>query len=190
MGIFRGILGTVLLIMTSCRSSETPRRRALSYSSDIGVAFVKSGKACLEIDNANVPPKSRVVLVLTGVPQSTSSAVVVGRAEDACATIDPGEAALSRYEIRTQEETQLAAAPAIAVLRSLTSWMQVGNLVAVDLDHNGRQAFFRSCESSEGIHFTVWSGRPLEGVRLWHQYFYLGYDITPNCTQKDVQFKE
>jgi hypothetical protein len=59
--------------------------------------------------------------------------------------------------------------------------------MAVDVDNDGRQEFFRSCSSAEGIHFTVWSGKPLEGARRWHQYYYLGYDVAADCTQQDFQ---
>ena len=47
---------------------------------------------------------------------------------------------------------------------------------------------FRSCTSMEGMHFTIWRGEPLTGKRLWHDYYYLGYDTEPTC--KDVDFKD
>lgn len=47
---------------------------------------------------------------------------------------------------------------------------------------------FRSCTSMEGIHFTIWRGEALTGKRLWHDYYYLGYDTEPTC--KDEDFKD
>ena len=47
---------------------------------------------------------------------------------------------------------------------------------------------FRSCTSMEGIHFTIWSGEALTGKRLWHAYYYLGYDTEPTC--KEAEFKD
>lgn len=47
---------------------------------------------------------------------------------------------------------------------------------------------FRSCTSMEGIHFTIWRGEALTGKRLWHDYYYLGYDTEPAC--KDEDFKD
>lgn len=47
---------------------------------------------------------------------------------------------------------------------------------------------FRSCTSMEGIHFTIWRGEALTGKRLWHDEYYLGYDVEPNC--KDEDFKD
>lgn len=47
---------------------------------------------------------------------------------------------------------------------------------------------FRSCTSMEGIHFTIWRGEASPGKRLWHDYYYLGYDTEPTC--KEADFKD
>lgn len=47
--------------------------------------------------------------------------------------------------------------------------------------------FFRECTSSEGIHLTVWTGKPLIGKRIWYRYFYLHYDTVPNCKKRDYE---
>lgn len=43
----------------------------------------------------------------------------------------------------------------------------------------------RACTSSEGVHFTAWQGKPLHSKRLWHAYFYLGYEVERSCDDKD-----
>ena len=45
----------------------------------------------------------------------------------------------------------------------------------------------RSCTSQEGLHLTAWSGTPLTSQRLWHQYYYLGYDVEPSCDDREVR---
>ncbi|MEN8374789.1 MAG: hypothetical protein ABFS34_05015 [Gemmatimonadota bacterium] len=57
--------------------------------------------------------------------------------------------------------------------------------VSVDFDQDGAPDVFRACTSREGIHLTLWSGRPLVGERLWHSYFFLGYDVHPTCEEAD-----
>lgn len=184
----RGILGAVLILFSSaCRTPREARKTRFSYSSDIGIVVVKSGKTCLEIHNASVSPNSKVSLVVPTVPQSTSDAVVIGRADDLCPTIDPSDSSLDRYEVFTAKDNTPSSGPSIAILGSIGPFARVGNLMAVDVDNDGRQEFFRSCSSAEGIHFTVWSGKPLEGARRWHQYYYLGYDVAADCTQQDFQ---
>lgn len=55
-----------------------------------------------------------------------------------------------------------------------------------DLDGDGTLEHFRSCTSSEGIHLTVWAPPgPLVGKRVWHAYYYLGYDTQPSCKPAD-----
>ena len=51
----------------------------------------------------------------------------------------------------------------------------------------GKPVAFRECASGEGLHLTVWSGKPLESKRLWHFYFYLGNSMESNCTENDVK---
>ena len=56
-----------------------------------------------------------------------------------------------------------------------------------DLNGDGRAEGFRSCASGEGLHLTVWYGEPLTTSRLWHGYFYLGYDTEADCDAKDLE---
>ena len=50
--------------------------------------------------------------------------------------------------------------------------------------------YFRECSSHEGMHLTVWTGKPLSGKRVWHRYFYLHYDTDPNCKRQDYEGTE
>jgi hypothetical protein len=39
------------------------------------------------------------------------------------------------------------------------------------------------------LHFTAWEGTPLKGTRVWHAYFYLGYDTEPDCDRAETAEK-
>ena len=41
----------------------------------------------------------------------------------------------------------------------------------------------RQCASSEGLHLTVWKG----AERVWHDYYALGYDVEPTCTDEETR---
>jgi hypothetical protein len=56
-----------------------------------------------------------------------------------------------------------------------------------DLNGDGTAEGFRSCASGEGLHLTVWYGEPLTTSRLWHGYYYLGYDSEADCDAKDLE---
>ena len=58
--------------------------------------------------------------------------------------------------------------------------------VRCDLEDDGTPGYFRFCTSNEGIHLTVWSGAPPEGVRRWHAYYFLAYDVEPSCSVREI----
>ena len=41
---------------------------------------------------------------------------------------------------------------------------------------------FRQCASNEGLHLTAWRGNR----RTWHEYYYLGYDLEPTCSDAEA----
>jgi hypothetical protein len=49
-----------------------------------------------------------------------------------------------------------------------------------------KQVYFRSCTSSEGVHMSAWLDEPLKGERLWHLYYYLGYDLESTCEVSEI----
>lgn len=64
---------------------------------------------------------------------------------------------------------------------------RVASELVVDLGGSSRRAHVRSCTSREGLHLTVWRAEPLVSKRLWHEYWYLGYDTEPSCDKRDYE---
>ncbi len=137
-----------------------------------GVAFRGEGRAALEIQNATLAPNTRIRIA---VPGSVYARVGAKR------QTQEGEPDL--YDLTL--ETPGAELPAIAILGFDGKLQKDGNAVWTAV--NGQRRYFRFCTSGEGIHFTVWSGRPLTGRRLWHAYHYLGYDTEPSCKPADYR---
>ena len=157
-----------------------------SFTQNIGVAALTRGKVCLSIRNRGLPGGSRIRLIQTSPPQIVSDARVL-RADESCPSIDPAGVDISRYEIRLAQQENLSGLPAIALYGVDASFGKADDLVVSDLDGDGKQEYFRSCASSEGIHFTVWSGKPLQGKLRWRQYLYLGYDVEATCTPTEIE---
>ncbi len=60
-----------------------------------------------------------------------------------------------------------------------------GKFATLDIDDNKKPIYFRECTSMEGLHLTVWKGKPLVGKGIWHAYYGVGYDTVPTCKKKD-----
>ena len=166
--------------------SPQPAKADYRFSSRIGVAVANSGKVCLAIHRPNFVAGSRLTLVLLRVPQSTVEAEVLRPADSSCPKPDESDKSLHSYEIRVLKGSLEPSMPAIAVFDWASQFVKHGDAVTADIDGDGKPESFRSCASTEGLHLTVWSGKPLEGKRRWHQYYYLGYDVEADCTAKDV----
>jgi hypothetical protein len=158
-----------------------------TVASRLGVAVQKSGTACLYTHNADLPSGSPLILVVLSPRQSTAKAEVVRPAPPGCSSIDTNDADLKSYEIRTTGGAPLPATPSIAVSGFSGRFQTRGKYVTADINQDGQPEFFRFCASSDGLHLTVWSGKPLRGQRRWHQYYYLGYDVEPNCTPAETR---
>lgn len=88
------------------------------------------------------------------------------------------------YLITKPKETQAGSTfnLGIAVVHSYKNGSQLGT-ETLDLDNDGTADLFSYCATSEGINFTVWSAAPYKSKKLWNGYYYLGYDIEPNCPE-------
>jgi hypothetical protein len=73
----------------------------------------------------------------------------------------------------------------IIVIGKLPDAVMRGDTVTLAIEAGQTPWRFRTCASEEGIHATAWSGIPLAAPRRWHAYYYLGYDVEPNCTAAD-----
>ena len=75
----------------------------------------------------------------------------------------------------------------IAVIKSSKPAELKNELVSVDLNDDSKDEYFRVCTSMEGLHLTIWTGKPLKGNRIWHSYYYLPHDAKPNCTGTETE---
>jgi len=41
---------------------------------------------------------------------------------------------------------------------------------------------FQQCAGSEALHLTAWK----QGRRIWHGFYYLGYDVEPDCGPGEI----
>jgi hypothetical protein len=169
------------LLLLDCSESRKEAARPGDYAARIGVAVQSHDRVCLSINNPHLQIKDPVTLIAPSDPQSIARAEIVNLGD--CGGGKNG--APPGYLLRLVSGTVPDHLPLIALTGDPALRTGNGNVIA-DLNGNGKSDSFRSCASSEGVHLTVWEGRPLEGIRIWHQYHYLGQDLEANCEKKDT----
>jgi hypothetical protein len=154
----------------------------------IGVAALSpDGQLCVAMPEAVLTGGATVTLIQPVSPQSALVATIV-RSVPSCERLEramiPGPYYLAQGPNPTAAESGRVWLVVSGRLR--TRRMGSGALVVqLSMAHPNAQA--RSCTSREGAHLTVWAGTPLKSQRLWHEYYYLGYDVEPSCDDRDVR---
>jgi hypothetical protein len=187
-------LKLILATLLACAAGSAAGAESFDFASRVGTVDAKDGGApCLSISNPRLADGAEVSFVLPDRPQRVVSAVVEGKADGGCGrnpeAADPGS---SFYRLKLAAgaralKPDALLSPAIAVVGPARPVTAKRGVASGDLDGDGRAEFFRICTSTEGNHLTVWTGRPLVGKRRWHAYYYLGYDVVPDCKKKDYQ---
>jgi hypothetical protein len=174
-----------LMVCLPLQTFSSADGHAYDYAASVGVAASNDTRVCLAI-NRQLSAGTPISLVVASIPQSLVQAEVVGPGSERCGASQLHDSGSNVYELRLRSGTLPPMMPVIAVTNSSRPLQKIGTVVSGDLAGNGGREFFRLCNSTEGIHLTVWSGKPLIGKRKWHTYYYLGYDMQPNCTSKDT----
>ena len=181
----KSLMPVFALIFASCHPSSHPQ--ALNYSADLGIAVEKNNHSCLLIANAGLSPGHRIFFVTDATPQTFGEAEILGKAGELCLDSDQQNPGATAYSIKTIQGALRKGTPAFAFAKSINPMEVSEGYLKADLDNNGQANTFRTCTSSEGVHLTIWEGKPLEGKRKWHSYYYLGYDVTSNCTESEMK---
>ena len=157
---------TVLAVTVVC-CGQRPLEQSW-YDEHLGVAIRKSGQACLSVANRSLRQGTDLRVVTTN-PPAASWRARVERKDASCLPGGDADAGLAGYDIAFEGAMPPESFPLIASIDQPPGLL------------------LRSCTSNEGVHFTAWSDAPLTGTRRWHRYYYLGYDVEPNCTATEVR---
>ena len=176
-------------LMILCAAFVSGKAQQFDFQSQVGVVDVKpEGQLCLIINNPSLSNGASVNLIVLSNRQWVTKASIKEKPDQSCSD-NPDTVGASFYLLERDPKNNVLKlterpAAAIAVVSSIPVKVVHGR-ASLDLDKDGRQEFFRYCTSNEGLHLTVWTGKPLQGKRRWHFYYYLGYDVVPSCKRKD-----
>lgn len=177
-------------IWTPPKISPFDSTKADIKSSKIGA--VESGKrsVCLRIENPNLKDGEKIQIVLPELPQKSFEAEISKKA--ACAKDNFGvldDNGVTDYLLKSSAKKFLNRGRGIGVVTTQKVKMN-GKFATLDLNGDKKSEYFRECTSMEGLHLTVWTGKPLVGKGIWHAYYGLGYDTVPTCKKRDFYGKD
>jgi len=174
------------LLLNACEKPQAPQ--SFDYGTSLGVAVEQAAGVCLDIRNVNLHPGQRIQFVNSSLPQTTGEVEITGTTGKACTSTDQNKPGLLHYQVKVARGSLQKSAPAFVLANSRGVLTEAKTGATADLDGDGQLESFHACTSSEGVHLTVWTGKPLEGLRKWHYYYYLGFDVEPTC--KEAETKE
>ena len=159
-----------------------------TYIPRVGVAVSTSARTCMAIRNANLSVGSPVTLVTPFLPQKFVQVEIGGQTSEACPVSKEVDPAVYSYNLRIAQDSIQKLEPLIAVVGTSAAFSTPNNNVQADLDQNGKAETFRACTSNDGVHLTLWSGKPIDGSVLWHGYYYEPDNPAtgPPCTPRET----
>ena len=181
----------VLLLITGIlasadqsKTSQSSRKDSqFDYATQIGIVFREGEQLRLEIKNPNLATHEEIVIVESSKPQKIARAAIDGKVSGNCSQGGVNDEGGACYKLRAVSGKIDRDSIAFGIAKAAGPFAIRGGGVIADLDNDRVDERFRVCASMEGLHLTVWSGRPLKGKRQWHRYYYLGYDLEPNCAE-------
>jgi hypothetical protein len=151
----------------------------------IGVAVpLPRGRLCVAVPSATLSTGATVTLVEPDPPQRTLTATIEARRS--CPGLERATVAGPYYSARPETSLTPDGSLWLVFPGRVPTQREPSGAVTIALGRAHHAVRLRSCSSSEGVHLTVWSSTPLTSRRLWHQYYYLGYDVEPTCTDQEV----
>jgi hypothetical protein len=173
----------------------------IDYGSVLGVARARSsGVICVAMPAAlELGHRLTLVTVPVAVAQagidppgysSVLAARVAGSGKSECSVAAtgygfslPGD---SLYTVSVVRDSARTGPVYFAVDLPYENFFRVGHVATVRLSEQSEMINFRICAGGEGLHLTLWDGKPITGKRLWHRYFHLGRDTEPSCGEADT----
>jgi hypothetical protein len=146
-----------------------------------GVVDIAAGpEACLIMSGPMLAPGTRLLVVVDN-PQTAFEATVGAVRDSACAA--NAMVAGTSYAIDLGDSLTTGPDLGIAVLAPESRIVRQGKHTLVRTPGYRTPLRIATCAAGEGIHLTAWRG----SKRVWHEYFYLGYDLEPDCTEAEVE---
>ena len=159
-----------------------PNGEARMFVADQDSSFTR---LCFEAPDLGLAPGTAVTVVHPAFPQFSTPGRLGKRTKSPCFPAPRSSVDSMMYSVDAPGDTIGYRGVPIIILGKLPRPEMLGDTVTLVIEPGKPGWQFRTCASEEGIHATAWSGKPLSSQRRWHAYYYLGYDVEPDCTPAD-----
>jgi hypothetical protein len=160
--------------LTVIAPDGTPRMFVADQDSS-GIRF------CFESADTTLPAGAHVTVVHPAYPQFSAQGKLGARSKSPCFPPPRVSVDSMEYVVEAPSDTIGWRGVPLIVLGNTPPVVMRGDTVTLAVEPGKISWRFRTCASTEGIHATAWSGIPLSSERRWHAYYYLGYDVEPDC---------
>ena len=160
------------------------------------VSLAKTDLVCLRILNATlkesdefyavVPNERPHVIHKLRIKEKVPTSCVRGSSDMPDSELITSRTSYYLAEFLTSND-ELSLIFGIAVVGTASAPTMDKRVATVELTGTPPREYFRECTGNESVLYTVWSGKPLIGKRIWNRAIYLEYDTVPSCTKKDYQ---
>ena len=160
----------------------------MNISRDLGlVAANAQGNFCLLIRHGELKPGGQITLIwvpVEGEPHRPEArrVKIIAKLTAPCDNLN---AQADDYAYRLEADKLDHEKIYIAVVAQPNSLRMGSGEITARFGH--RELNFRSCTSTEGVHFSAWSGTLPKAKMVWRRYFYLGYDVEPTCAEREFE---
>jgi hypothetical protein len=144
-------------------------------------------RLCFDAPDLGLAPGGPVTVVYSAFPQYSTAGRLGRRAKAPCFPPPRSSPDSMQYIVDAPDDTIGPHGVPMVILGKLPAPRMRGDTVTLEVEPGKEPWRFRTCASTEGIHATAWSGVPLASPRRWHAYYYLGYDVEPDCTEADYR---
>ena len=187
------ILPAFIVLCLACRgdsrvSGSFEKGDPFDYRAQMFVADEDSSGTyvCFSAKDTTLLAGTRATIVFTGFPQHSAVGRIRSRGKLPCIPGPPMPPMDSmQYVVDMPRDTSDRIGIPVVVLGPIAAPEQRGDTVTIAIEPEQPPIRFRTCASTEGLHATAWAGPPLASPRRWHAYYYLGYDVDPDCNESE-----
>ena len=163
---------SVFLFSSACFASSPimPRFGISIKTSDL--------RACATFDGRELSPGQTILFAAFSPPRWIKGKITEKRTARCDTWDDLGGVA---YEVQLEQESVRSSRLGVTYIGAAAKLSIKNDRPVLFTSAKAQPIIFHKCTSNEGLHFSTWQ----EKHRIWHEYYPLGYDTVPTCTDAE-----